>query len=183
MAHPNSLRNLRPPWRPGQAPNPQGINKKRPFSDRYAEMGQAQAPIELIQKLNKQFGKPVLSENCSWCELVTARAYLSVVLRGDTNMLREIADRVEGRAPQRLDLAIPAHSEVTLKVVYDTATPKKKPDHTAVEGTLFTSIVVLIKQSPDDEDEVFLTKLGELGQMIQERAKQRGRTIDVPKTA
>src|SRR5260221_2766130 len=179
MAHPNSLRNLRPAWKPGQAPNPQGINKKRPFSDRYAEMGEAQAPIELIQKVNKQFGKPVLAENCSWCELVTARAYLSVFLRGDTNILKEMADRVEGKAPQRLDLAIPAHSEVTLKVVYDTATPKKKPDPTAVEATLFNDIVTLIEGSTDDEDELFLTKAAELAQIIKERAEQRGKTINV----
>src|SRR5258708_2697492 len=146
MAHPNSLRNLRPAWKPGQAPNPQGINKKRPFSDSYAMLGETQAPIELIQKVNKEFGKPVLAENCSWCELVTARAYLSVFLRGDTNMLREIADRVEGKAPQRLDLGIPPRTEVTFKLVHERETPYARDKDTGrLEATVFSYILMIIQ--------------------------------------
>jgi len=179
MAHPNSLKNLRPPWRPGQVPNPKGVNKKRPFSDRYEQMGEARAPIELIQKINKDFGKPILSESCSWVMLLTARAYLQVYLRGDTNMLRKIADRVEGRSPNRLDLQVAGRTEVTFVVKQDDPLPY----HDRVEELLFRYIVQLIEQSNDEADENFLTKAAELAQLIKARAKQKGRTIDVPQIA
>src|SRR5712692_9589357 len=170
MAHPNSLKNLRPPWRPGQVPNPKGVNKKRPFSDRYEQMGEARAPIELIQKINKDFGKPILSESCSWVMLLTARAYLQVYLRGDTNMLREIADRVEGRSPNRLDLQVAGRTEVTFRVVEEKALAY--PDR--VEELLFRYVVQLIEQSKEDEDENFLTAAANLAQLIKQRAKAKG---------
>jgi hypothetical protein len=170
------LRNLKP-WKPGQCPNPEGVNRKRrPFSDRYAEMSEARAPIELIEKINKHFGKPILPQDATWATLVTARAYLQVYLRGDVNMLREIADRVEGKAPQRLDLMVPAHTEVTFKVVTEQQPPRRE----RMESVIFGSIVALIKESSEAEDEIFLTKAAELAQMIQARAKQKGKPIDVP---
>jgi hypothetical protein len=176
--HPNSLRNLRP-LQAGQTANPAGINRKRPFSDRYAEMSEARAPVEWIKKINKQFGKPILAEDASWAMLLTARAYLQVYLRGDVNMLREIADRVEGKSPQRLDLTIPAHTEVTLKVVHDVAVPKRKLDPTAIERALFSSIVSIIEAAEDSEDEDFLTAAANLAQMLKARAQQKGKPIDV----
>jgi hypothetical protein len=175
-SHPNSLRNLKP-WRPGQVPNPEGVNRKRPFSDRYAEMSETRAPIEWIRKVNRQFGKPIVSEDATWATLLTARAFLQVYLRGDVNMLREIADRVEGKAPQRLDLAIPAHTEVTLKVVHDVATPKRRPDRAAIEGSLFNSVVALIEGADDSEDENFLTAAANLALMLKTRSERRGKSI------
>ena len=90
-------------------------------------------------------------------------------------MLREIADRVEGRAPSRLDLTVGQRQEVTIRVVED---PPLPPRRDRVEAVLFRDIVALIK-SGDDEDEHFLTKAAELAQLIKQRAEKKGKIIDV----
>ena len=95
-------------------------------------------------------------------------------------MLREIADRVEGKAPQRLDLAIPPHTEVTFKVVHESQTPYARDKDTGrLEAAVFSNILMIIQKSPDHEDEHFLTKAAELAQMLKARAQQKGKPIDV----
>jgi hypothetical protein len=114
--HPNSRRNLRP-WKPGDVPNPEGKNSAHPFTSRYKRMSEAPAPAELIAKVNKEFKTPILPPGSSWAALTTARLYLQIVIKGDVNALKEIVDRVEGKAPNRLDLMTDMHQEITFKVV------------------------------------------------------------------
>jgi hypothetical protein len=114
-----SLRNLKPPWRAGQSGNPSGINRKRPYTDEYYNLSQSPAPAELIAKLNRQFKTPVLSESATWAQLQAASVFLQPVLNGDVTALKEIADRIEGRPPQRLDPVSMERQEITILVKED----------------------------------------------------------------
>jgi hypothetical protein len=145
--HPNSLRNLRQPWRPGESGNPEGKNIRRPFTDRYHMMSQAAAPPELIRKVNAQFKTPILAEGSSWAALTTARLYLQIVMKGDVNALREIVDRVEGKAPNRLDLMGMERQEITIRVVEDSPVARQG----RASEVLFESLVNLVKTSPDEK--------------------------------
>ena len=184
--NPNSLKNLREPWRPGESGNPSG-NRKRPYTNRLHDLAETRLPEELRARFNssfeRQFGKKdMLPAGVTYADAEVLRLHLNVILRGDVGAAAFISDRIEGKPANRLDLVGHERQEITIRVVQDAATPKRKPgpSHTAVEGTLFRDIVELIQNSKDDEDELFLTKAAELAQMIQARAKQKGRTIDVP---
>ncbi|MGB7283316.1 MAG: hypothetical protein WBE13_13720 [Candidatus Acidiferrum sp.] len=82
-------------------------------------MAESPAPPEYIAKINKQFKTPILPEGSTWAALTTARLYAQIVVRGDVNALKEIVDRVEGRAPNRLDLMADTRQEITINVVED----------------------------------------------------------------
>jgi hypothetical protein len=145
--NPNSLRNLKPAWPAGQSGNPSGINRKRPYTDEYLSVSQSPAPPELIAKLNRQFKTPILSENATWAQLHVANLFLQVVLNGDVTAQKEIADRIEGRAPQRLDLVAMERKEVTIKVVHDTALPRDVRE----DEFLIRQLDSLIERSNDEE--------------------------------
>jgi hypothetical protein len=80
-------------------------------------MSETPAPSELIAKVNKEFKLPILPPGSTWAALTTARLYLQIVIKGDVNALKEIVDRVEGKAPNRLDLMATTHNDVTIRVV------------------------------------------------------------------
>jgi hypothetical protein len=82
-------------------------------------MSEAPAPPELIAKVNKEFKTPILPLGASWAALTTARLYLQIVIKGDVGALREIVDRVEGKAPNRLDMMTDMRQEITFKIVED----------------------------------------------------------------
>jgi hypothetical protein len=115
-----SLANLRPPWKAGETPNPTGINKKRPFSD---EMWQASAetmPEILIRKFNKKAGAPLLRVGDTWARGVAVRLCLEAAMQGLMKAVKEMADRIEGKPPQRLEIASgPTRKEVTLTVIFE----------------------------------------------------------------
>jgi hypothetical protein len=185
--NPNSLKNLRQPWRPGESGNPSG-NRKRPYTNRLHDLAETRLPEELRAKFNdsfaKQFGKKdMLPPGTTYADAEVLRLHLNTILKGDVASAAFISDRIEGKPANRLDLIGHGRQEVTIRVVHDTARPKWKPNPTSVEGTLFTTLLALIEQSNDNEDEGFLMRVGELAQMLRERAKQKARTIDAPKIA
>jgi hypothetical protein len=180
MPHPNSLRNLCAPWRPGEVPNPKGINRKRPYTDRLFERAEALLPEEMRAKINvaleRQFGRPdMLAPGTTYADAQTLRLHLDAIM-GDIRAAEFISDRVEGKPPNRLDLIGHERQEITIRVVEDPPLPHRD----RIEAALFRDIVVLIERSSDDEDESFLTKAVELAQIIKQRAQAKGRTIDVP---
>jgi hypothetical protein len=186
--NPNSLRNLRPPWRPGETGNPSGINRKRPYTDRLLDQAEALLPEETRTKINdafqRQFGKKdMLPPGTTYADAEVLRIHLNVIMKGDINAAQFISDRIEGRPPNRLDLVGHERQEVTIRVVHDAATPKRRPDRAAVEASLFNNILEVIEGAEESEDENFLRKLAEVGQLIKQRARQKARTIDAPKIA
>lgn len=108
-------------------------------------MSETPAPAELIAKVNRQFEKPVLPPDSSWAALTTARLYLQVVLKGDVNALREIVDRVEGKAPNRLDLMTDMRQEVVFRVVED---PPKFPV-APNKQKLLDDLLGVMREEPD----------------------------------
>jgi hypothetical protein len=54
--HPNSLKNLRPPWQKGDVPNPKRINRKRPITDRYFGRAEDPLPEKIREKLKLEEG-------------------------------------------------------------------------------------------------------------------------------
>lgn len=116
---PRSLANLRPPWKPGDIPNAAGINKKRPFSD---EMWQASAeavPEILVRKFNKKAGAPLLRVGDTWARAVAVRLCFEASMQGLVKAVKEMADRIEGKPPQRLEITGAERKEVTLVVRFE----------------------------------------------------------------
>ncbi len=178
--HPNSLKNLKP-CPPGVTANPKGINRKRPYTDRLFERAEERLPEPMRKRINdtfeKQFGKlDMLPVGTTWADAEVLRIHLNVVLNGDITSASFISDRVEGKPPNRLDLIGHERQEITIRVVEDPPLAPLGRDRT--EAALFHDLVALIK-SADDEDENLLTAAANLAQLIQERAKAKGRKIDV----
>jgi hypothetical protein len=57
--NPSSLNNLKP-TKPGQVLNPQGINRKRPITDRYYQRSEEPLPEILRAKINASIGEELL---------------------------------------------------------------------------------------------------------------------------
>jgi len=179
--NPNSLKNLREPWRPGQSGNPSG-NRKRPYTDRLLDQAEARLPEELRAKFNdsfkKQFGKSdMLPPGVTYADVEVLRLHLNVLLKGDVAAASFISDRIEGKPPNRLDLVGHERQEITIRLVEDA--PLAPPGRDRVEAMIFRDVIALIEQSEDSEDEQFLTTAAALAQMIKQRAKQKGKPIDV----
>src|SRR5216684_1564167 len=142
MAHPNSLRNLRAPWKPGEVPNPKGVNRKRPYTDRLLDQAEARLPEEMRLKFNdsfeKQFGKKdMLPPGTTYADAEVLRIHLNTILKGDVASASFISDRIEGKPPNRLDLIGHERQEITFKVVHEQASPYRD----RIEGVLFRDIV------------------------------------------
>ena len=123
-ANPKGLANLRPA-KPGEVRNPLGINRKRPWTDRYYERSEGPLPEVLRLQFNQKLGMEVLPPGATWADAGTLRAHMDAIMEGGTIAAKEIADRIEGKPPQRKEITAPVRTEVTLVVKYeDRATGK-----------------------------------------------------------
>jgi len=114
--NPKSLANLKPA-RKGEVRNPQGINK-RPFSDLYFAVSQEIVPEWKRRQLNKEAGGPLHPKGTTWAE-AHSRALHAKAADGDVSAVRELADRVEGRAPERLQITGNTKQMVTITIRHD----------------------------------------------------------------
>ena len=96
--NPKSLANLRPPWKPGEVPNPLGVNRKRPWTERYAKLSESPLPEKIRLKFNLDLGEEVLKPGASWAEASTIRRMLETLEGGGTPAAKEIVDRIEGKS-------------------------------------------------------------------------------------
>src|ERR1700680_3556181 len=115
--HPNSKANLRPA-RPGEVRNPQGINRKRPFTDRDYQWSEEVLPEKLRARINRILETEVLLEGAMWADANAVRQLIEAVLKGSTAAAKELREAVEGKSPQRLDISGPERKEMTIRVVY-----------------------------------------------------------------
>ncbi len=88
---------------PGRSGNPSGRPKKSPISDRYAAVAELPCPEYLLGALKlTEAEKPAIKTYGDALVLSQFRAGI----KGKTDAAREIADRLEGRAAQRVGVDI-----------------------------------------------------------------------------
>ena len=95
----NTARNtagLRPPWKPGESGNLSGRPKRKPLTDAYAALLGQTVPPEIARQLR-------ISESSTYAEVV-AMALLKEAVKGKVNAAAELADRVEGRVMERVQV-------------------------------------------------------------------------------
>lgn len=117
---PNSRANLRPAKK-GEVRNPTGINRKRPFADRYFQHSE-----ELLSSSpeGEQFRKVLrLGPEATWAD-AAVRRLMREAMKGNIQAIKELADRIEGKSPERLEISGPERKEITIRIVHDR---KKSP--------------------------------------------------------
>jgi hypothetical protein len=104
MAGKGRIENLQPPWKPGESGNPAGRPKKLPITDRYATVAELPVPDNLLTALRlSEAEKPAIKTYGDALVLSQFRAGI----KGKTEPAREIADRLEGRARQAVEVSGP----------------------------------------------------------------------------
>lgn len=81
---------------PGQSGNPLGKPKRKPLSDAYSALLGQTVPPEIARQLR-------ISEASTYAEVV-AMALLKEAVKGKVNAAAELADRVEGRVMERVQV-------------------------------------------------------------------------------
>jgi hypothetical protein len=122
-----SLANLTP-IKPGEVRNPLGINRKRPWSDRYSQRSEDPIPDKIRRQFNHQMGQEVLPKGSTWADAAVLRRHMEALMDGWTPAAKEIADRIEGKPPQRMEIVGTERKVVTLEVIF-----RKKSSQTPSE--------------------------------------------------
>jgi hypothetical protein len=120
--HQNSLANLKP-IEPGEVRNPLGINRKRPITDEYFQMSDEPLPELLRLQINQKFGEEILPKGTTWARANSLRRFLDAMMEGGSKAAKEIADRIEGKPPQRMEISGPEKKEITIRVKFDMQNP------------------------------------------------------------
>ena len=84
-------------WKPGQSGNPGGRPKRKPLTDAYSALLGQTVPPEIARQLR-------ISETSTYAEVV-AMALLKEAVKGKVNAAAELADRVEGRVMERVQVS------------------------------------------------------------------------------
>jgi hypothetical protein len=92
QTNPKSLSNLRK-WAPGQSGNPSGRPRKRPISDRYAEMVETVLPDDLRNAVG-------LPKGATYGDAI-ALSQARQAIKGKPEAAREIREAIEGKTTQR----------------------------------------------------------------------------------
>lgn len=93
-----SLQNLKPPWKPGETGNPTGGPTGPKLKTIAQEIGEQDAPIKIIRKLQKA-GIEVTDKRIAKV-MMLAGAYRA--MNGDNTAWKEYNDRHDGKAAQPL---------------------------------------------------------------------------------
>ena len=111
--NPKSLKNLKP-VKKGEVLNPHGINRKRPYSDRmFQQSEELLAATPTGQKVLEALDLP---QEATWADAAVHKLMREAV-KGNIAAVREMADRIEGRAPTRLEITTAPKTEVTFEIV------------------------------------------------------------------
>lgn len=114
--NPKSLANLRPPWKPGQSGNPEGINRKRPITDEYFALADLVIPEEIRKRIPAKI-RP--AKGTTFAQANSLRRWMDSMLQGGHGASKELREAMEGRAPQRLEITGPERKEITIRVIED----------------------------------------------------------------
>lgn len=124
MAYPHptekSMRNLRPAKK-GEVRNPLGINRKRPWTDRMLE--KSEELLALSEDGEAIRVRLKLSETATWAD---AAVYMLMrrAVRGEPIAIKELADRIEGKAVVRIADS-GANSGIRILVIDRSTRPKR----------------------------------------------------------
>ena len=117
--HPNSRAKLKP-IKPGEVRNPLGINRKRPYTDRmYAHSEQLLCLSKWGEKKRKSLDLP---EAATWADAAIEELNRKAA-DGDLAAIKEQADRIEGKAPERLEITGPERKEITIRLIHENKKP------------------------------------------------------------
>lgn len=110
-----SLANLKPA-KPGEVRNPLGINRKRPYTDRmYQKSETLLALSKWGEKKRKELELPLTA---TWADAAIEELNRKAA-NGDIQAIKEQADRIEGKAPERLEISGPEKKEITVRIIHD----------------------------------------------------------------
>jgi hypothetical protein len=137
--HPKSLANLKPPAQSGEVRNPLGINRKRPWTDRYAQRSEDLLPEKLRVKLNHEVGAEALPEGSTWADAAVLRRFIEASANGGTPAAKEIADRAEGKATTFEEEKVDAKESNVYLVVGEASVNKEM--HTIVGNVELTGAI------------------------------------------
>src|SRR5215471_19622836 len=123
MANPNPNRKgLAPQWQKGQSGNPSGRPKKRPITDEYFWLADQEIPEKMRKQLETKFGL-ILPKGATFAKMTAIRRFMEAMglkpEQGGTRAAKEIADRMEGKPPQRLEISGPEKKEISILVKFD----------------------------------------------------------------
>jgi hypothetical protein len=104
---------------PGEVRNPLGICRKRPWTDRYYERSEGPLPEVLRRQFNEKLGMEVLPPGATWAEAATLRRFMDAIMEGGRPAAKEIADRIEGKPPQRTEITGLERKEVATRLGHD----------------------------------------------------------------
>jgi hypothetical protein len=121
--NPKSLANLKP-IKKGEVRNPQGINRKRPITDRYYERSESPLPESIRKRVNKSIGEEILQPGATWAEANALRRFLSAIDPDGQPSSKEIREAIEGKAPQRLEISGPERKEITIAIRFVKSKPR-----------------------------------------------------------
>lgn len=96
MAGKGNIKNLRPPWKPGESGNLAGRPKAKPLTDELRRLLEQEAP--------KGRGQ-------TWAALI-AEALVKRASKGDVRAISELGNRIEGRPVQAVELAVDVNTEI-----------------------------------------------------------------------
>lgn len=114
--NPKSLANLMPPVKKGEVRNPLGINRKRPYTDRmFAHSEELLRQSKAGEKIRKKLQLP---ETATWADAAIRQLNIKAA-DGDIPAIKEQADRIEGKAPERLEITGPERKEITIRVIHE----------------------------------------------------------------
>jgi hypothetical protein len=100
------------PFPKGVSGNPNGRPKKRPVSDRYAKLLELEVPPDLCIKLR-------IKKGTTFGDAIALRQALQAVVAKNHSFAKEIREAIEGKAPQRIEIASPEDGEINIVVRYD----------------------------------------------------------------
>lgn len=110
--NPNSRKNLKP-VKKGQVLNPLGINRKRPFTDRISQHSEQ---LLSATKEGEQIRKALnLPEDATFADAAVKRL-MREAIKGNVKAFDQMANRIEGKPAQRIDLTAAQTIETILKV-------------------------------------------------------------------
>ena len=151
------LKNLRPPWKPGESGNPNGRPRKRPLSEAYDDWLRQPVSPDQVLKLREQ--GVLLPEETTNADMV-ALAQGREAMTGNTIAAKEMREAVEGKATQRFELSRTNDRAPEFLVVYANAVPSlpaAEPERQAVEAAaervLEQEVVAAVIANQDEEGE------------------------------
>ena len=101
---------------PGRSGNPSGRPKRQPISERYATIAELPAPGYLLSALKlSEAEKQAIKTYGDALALSQFRAGI----KGKTDAAREIADRVEGRSRQAVEVSGPEGAPIDVQFMSD----------------------------------------------------------------